>query len=293
MRGPRLFIAALAALSAGCGVDVDITGGETASCDGRVTYQIKLTNVSACPLVSLASAESPFDFAFLPLVPAESLEENTLLGEVCGSLGNASDSNLAVGALIPMDMAGALLASAPSAAESATCTGPGVTCFDLPGMSFPAPGVACQVGSLAPNQMITLSCEAQAGPGVGSFVNPAIAGLVANGVCKAGPGQGNPCTEDSDCGTGGDCGDGICEGGGNDGNGCDTTALPSECPAGACIDCSDNAGFGIDCSQTEVTPCAVAAAPAASPWGLAVMVAVVLATGGLTLRRRRAARPPI
>jgi hypothetical protein len=295
MRGRSLFLVALAALCAGCGVDIDIIGGETATCDGRVTFQIKVTNVSACPLFSLANANAPFDFAFLPLVPAEQVEQDMLFDEVCGSDASALGSSLAeAGSFIPMDMALAALASVSTAAVSATCTGPGVSCFALPEGPFPAPGVACQLGSLAPDEMVMLSCEAQAGPGVGSFFNPAIAGLVASGVCKAGPGQGNPCIEDSDCGTGGECGEGICDGGGNDGNGCDTTAMPSECEGGACIDCSSNGGFGIDCSQTVVAPCAAAPAPAASPWALAVMVGVVFATGGLTLRRLRAARrPPI
>jgi hypothetical protein len=287
--GSGLLLAAIAALGAGCGVDVDITGGETAACDGRVTYQVKLTNVSACPLVSLADAENAFDFAFLPLVPAEQLEENMLLDEVCGSIGAAHDSNLAAGWFIPMDLAHAVLASTPSAAVSATCTGTGVSCFDLPDTLFSTPGVACQIGSLAPDEMIALSCEAQAGSDVGSFFNPAIAALIASGVCKAGPGQGSACIGSSDCGDGGTCGGGICEGGNNDGNGCDTTAMPSECPGGACVDCSSNGGFGVDCSQTVVEPCAVRA-PAASSWGLALMVAVVFGTGGLTLRRLRAAR---
>lgn len=290
MPSSRLFLAALAALCAGCGVDVEIMGGETATCDGRVTYQIKLTNLSACPLISIADAESPFDFVFLPLVPEEEIDENGILGQVCGSIPAAHGPLLVEGGSIPMDMARGVLASTPSAAVSATCTGTGVSCFDLPGDLFFAPGVACLLGSLAPDEMITLSCEAQAGSDVGTFFNPVIAGFIASGVCKEGPGQGDACDTNEDCGDGGVCGNGICDGGDNDGNGCDTTATPSECPGGgACVDCSDNEGFGIDCSETVVEPCA-AAAPAASPWGLASMVTVLFATGGLTLRRLRASR---
>lgn len=65
LRPITLLLGALAALCAGCGVDLQIMGGETGTCNGTVTFQIKVTNVSACPLFSPAGAEDPFDFVFL------------------------------------------------------------------------------------------------------------------------------------------------------------------------------------------------------------------------------------
>jgi len=141
--------------------------------------------------------------------------------------------------------------------------------------------IACDVGDFSPGEMRQLTCTATADM-AGQLFNLAVAFEPALGVCKAGPGQGQPCEVDDDCGIGGTCGTGICVNGSNAGNGC---SAGEECPGGDCIDCSAGTGIGFACTQTAADP-GVAGAPALSPWGLLIGTLVVAGVGAIMLRRR-------
>jgi uncharacterized repeat protein (TIGR01451 family) len=109
---------------------------------------------------------------------------------------------------------------------------------------------------------------------------------VSGGVCTAGLVRRRPCSDDSDCtGMSNTCGSGICVGGTRDGFGCDTS--PS-CPGGGTCETCDvsNDGqvlSGVACTTTDAAT--AAAAPAASPWGLATMLIGLAGIGGIALRR--------
>jgi hypothetical protein len=275
--GAALFVA-------GCGLDVTIMGGEEATAGQTVTFQVKLTNVSVCPVADDGSNPG---FAFLPFLPQSFIDESPELQELCQFQANtAMSANLAEAGTLPKSAVSAMLFSAAAGAAPAICSGPGVTCESIPPEAMlPAGGVICSImGNFAPGEMRTITCEAQAS-GSGTQFNIAASGLSATGVCKAGTGQGQPCDGDADCGAGGVCGDGICEGGGNNGFGCDNAG---ECPMGACNDCADMDGLGIDCSETRVV--GVAGAPTVSPIGLVGVAVTLCAIAALRLRRSRAGR---
>ena len=271
------------ALVAGCGIDIEIEANKTVVPGGTSTYGVKLTNNSACPLTSLTT--DPVDFVFLPFVPQEVVEESEVLSLVCGlsPLPPPAQSTALAGAgEIPWDMARAELAHAAAAAAATQCSGTGVTCQSV--MEGSLEGAICDTGSpLAPGEMRSLTCEATAPSGNGPFYALGFSVLIADGVCKAGTAEaGQACTDNGDCGMTGICGSGICDGGTNDGNGCDNTM---DCPGmgATCIDCGDNAGLGFAC---EAQQAAVAPAPALAPWGFGV---ALLGLGAVAYRRFRRA----
>jgi len=272
-------LAALLASGAGCGLDVMLTGGEHAQLGETVTYQVKLTNTSACPLHG-----SPGDpaFAFLPMLPASLIDGE--LAMLCGLDGTAPamSPQLAQTTSFEVDAATQMLQTIAEQATDVTCSGTGVTCGPFDGI----PGfTACEVGDFAPGEMRQLTCTATADT-AGQLFNLAIAFEPALGVCKAGPGQGQSCEIDSDCGVGGVCGSGICVDGSNAGNGC---SVAGECPGGDCVDCDAGSGVGFVCTQTVVQ--GVAGAPAMSGWGLLAGV-LALSTVAAIMLRRRASAPP-
>jgi hypothetical protein len=108
------------------------------------------------------------------------------------------------------------------------------------------------------------------------------------GVCKDGSAdEGQPCDLESmtDC-PGSSCGEGICEGGGNDGLGCDTSTAMMDCPGGSCVECDDLAEdsfLPIDCTEMIIS---AQPAPVMSTWMLAGLAVVLALFGTLWLRRR-------
>jgi hypothetical protein len=113
---------------------------------------------------------------------------------------------------------------------------------------------------------------------------------VRGGVCTAGLLRNRPCSDDSDCpGMANTCGDGICVGGTRNGFGCDTADGNADCPnQGTCSACevADDGQIlsGVACTTTAVAAHAV---PAASPWTLFVMAALLGVIGTTTIRRLR------
>jgi hypothetical protein len=260
----------------GCGMDVMIMGPETAKQGETVMFQIKVTNVSACPLDA-----GPFpDFAFVPLLPQEIVEDINQIFPICDLNNNiALSASLAEAGTVPRAAIQAQLESAAAGGPTATCSGPGLTCQPDGGL------VICDIdGDFMPGEMRMYSCQAQAlDPGrlfslAGSF-------LEAEGVCKfPAMNAGAPCDEDADCGGAPDsCGSGICVDGMNDGNGCD---VAMDCPLGTCTDCEENEGAGGDCTETLVREMA-APAPVVSPVGLLVISGALCAVAALKLRRSR------
>lgn len=273
-----------ALLLAGCGLDVAIMGPTQVTEGETAMFQIKLTNVSACPV----SGEDGLDlFGFVPFVQRSVIDGDPILEEICLPTGNrAVSASLADEGTFPISAARSLFLSAAAGAAAANCSGPGFMCEPVPPLpGVPSGGVICTVsGNLAPGEMRTVTCEAEA-VGSGQTFNLAGSSLEAFGVCKAGVGQGQPCDGDGDCGA--DCGTGICVMGGNAGNGCDDT---SECPMGTCTDCSDSDGLGADCTETRIV--GLARAPVVSPIGLIAIAAALCAVAAITLRRSRRGQHP-
>jgi len=268
-------ILALATLAlGGCGLDVTLMGPEEIPSGQTANFQVKLTNISPCPVAGQTEG-----VIFLPFIPQSVLPDD--MQELCGLLDiTALSSSLAADGTFPVSAAREKLESAAGFAAAVSCSGPGVSCSSFEGL-----GVVCDVGDLAPDEMLTLTCTAQAG-GPGLHFNIAASNLEAFGVCKAGPGQGDPCTFDADCGAGGECAPGICEGGTNGGNGCDDAG---DCPKGMCTNCAENDGVGADCTETVVIGTA-APAPAVSTVGLVVLVAGLCGIAAFRLRRSLADR---
>ncbi|MDX2169377.1 MAG: hypothetical protein SF182_20065 [Deltaproteobacteria bacterium] len=267
------------ALLAGCGIDVDIETSPKVVAGAVSSYDITLTNNSACPLTSLTT--DPIDFAFLPFVPAATVEESQILSLVCGLSPvppPAQSTALAGIGEIPWDQARAELAHAAAAAAATQCSGMGVTCE--PASEGTIEGAICDTGApIAPGGSLSLTCQATAPFNNGPFYSIALSLLIADGVCKAGTAEaGQACNDDGDCGMTGVCGDGICDGGMNDGNGCDSAG---DCTGGTCVDCGDNAGIGFACAQQVGT---AAAAPSLTPWGLGI---ALIGIGAVAYRRFR------
>jgi hypothetical protein len=278
--GRLMPLIALVACGAGCGLDIKLTGGGTVGPGGSLTYQVKLTNVSACPLRVLSDPSGP-DFAFVPFVPASTVNDVEILRELCGlEAPVALTPGLAAAGTVTSQAAQEFLHAVASAATQTECSGTGIVCETNDEVAF------CQTGALAPGAMRTLNCTAQSGTTTGRFYSFALGAQVASGVCAAGPGAGTACTSDNDCAMGsGTCAPGICVGGMNAGNGCDPQG--DDCPSGSCTACADNMGLGVACAAVDIT---TAPAPAVSPLGLAVAVVMLCAIAAVMLRRRSRSR---
>ncbi len=277
-----------AALVSGCGLSVDIMGGGPTRTGATQTFEIKLTNQSACPLASDSVIDDDADFAFVPFLPDAFVEENEELQLLCGLLPMQPSVELAqAGAVDPVALQNGLqTVLAQSAAAVVSCSGAGATCEPFDMFETPAGVVGCDLPPFAPGAMLTLTCQATVPGGLaGDVYTLALAGLSADGVCKAGTNQGQPCFDDDDCGGGDDsCGEGICDGGTNDGLGCDEQLAETDCGAGGmCIDCDEGTGIGADCAVSSVAP--VARAPLMGPLGLA---GAALGLAALARRRLRA-----
>jgi hypothetical protein len=271
---------------------IDIFGDPAVRPGQTQQFQVKLTNPSACPVFD--SGASSDDLAIVPLAPLSAIEaiedeETRALVEVlCGLRPPPSDLPAMLGAVEASE--GTLRSIAHAAALSAqmaSCSGPGVSCGPLPPTpDTPPGGVLCALPALGAGEMVTLDCEAPVpSSAVGTLYTFAQTELRARGVCKAGSGQGNPCANSANCGIGGVCAFGICVDGTNDGNGCNAMAMPSECPGGQCIACSESTGVGAECQPFLVL--APAQAPAVGPWGLGVGLVVLAALAGYRLRAHR------
>lgn len=256
---------------AGCGVELDITGGQNGA------FQVKVTNVSACPLADFDDDEGGANLAFVPYLPAAVVEESEFLALACGVGGQpppAMSTQLAGAGEFPLDAARLQVASLQQLAAAATCSGSGVTCESQD------EGVACVIeGTLNAGDMRTLTCQATPPAGPGPFYTLAFSSLEADGVCKAGANQGQACDEDDDCAGVDSCGDGICSGGTNDGLGCDADG---DCGGGTCVDCNDGGGLGLAC----LAAAGPAPAPALAPAGLAGALAALAGLAYWRLRRR-------
>jgi hypothetical protein len=109
------------------------------------------------------------------------------------------------------------------------------------------------------------------------------------GVCKGGTHAGQPCVlfETDPC-PGSTCGEGICQGGDEEGEGCDVATEATDCPnLGVCIVCAEpleNSFLPIDCTTTTVI--GLEPAPLMSWRGMFTTVAILLIVGMLWLQRR-------
>jgi hypothetical protein len=283
-------------LLAGCGLDVTITGGSAPVCAGATQHlQVKLANVSACPLAP--GNIGPF-LAVIPNVPAAEIENEPEFELLCGigpPPARLPSNDLARPADVPLDElrtkvlalaqggdAGTGGAAGTAVADQVSCSAPGVFC------TSEGDGAFCDLPPFAVGQMLTLDCAAKVPASTpGKVYNLAFTLLEANGVCKAGDGQGTPCIGADDCGMAGVCGDGICKGGGNNSFGCDTATATADCPdGGTCVLCDTNLGLGAACEAGLVTACA-APVPAAGPGGLVFLLLGLAGVAFIRLRRGR------
>ncbi len=276
--------------TAGCGVDIMVTAPSVAPAGQTQSIQLKVTNISACPLVNIEGGLGA-DLLLAPYVPASAVEESPLL--LFCELGNAPPAYTASASLSGAEQAATAAAAreqvmqiiAAAGATATTCSGSGVVC----GTDAEEAGssVGCVLPPLAPGAMASLDCQATVPvTSTGKVYTLAFVNLIAAGVCKAGVGQGAACADDAACGVTGVCGDGICQGGMNAGNGCDDS---SECGLqGTCVLCDQNTGFGFGCAEAEVVALPPAPAPAAAPWALGVGLAALLTVAAGQLYRRSA-----
>lgn len=293
MQTGRLALTAVALgatmLAAGCGLDVDITGGGPTRTGATQQFEVKLTNTSACPLLggTAMNGDDDTDFAFVPYIPAALVEDEIELEILCGLLEappamQPSTALAEPGQVSLADLRAQTMAvGAQALATAASCSGMGATCAAL---GTDGVVVGCALPDFAPGQMLTLTCQATVPPGIsGDVYTLAFSSGFGNGVCKAGTNQGQACSGDADCGgTVGACGDGICDGGTNGGYGCDES---SDCGGGTCIDCDEGLAIGGDCAESSVV--AVAQAPLMGPLALA---GAALGLAALARRRLRAPR---
>jgi hypothetical protein len=277
--GRRLIVAVGLVLLAGCGIDIDLSGPKSVTPGETATFQVKATNVSACPLFD-PGLPMGIDFAFAAFVPGSTIEENELFAEICGLTGPsrfAGSSSLAEVGAAEVGVARDLFEAVAAQAADASCSGPGATC------SASANEVVCDTGgAMGVGEMRTLSCDATVPPGLGPFYSIAVSTQFAVGVCKAASASaGAACIDASQCGGAGLCGSGICVEGTNAGNGCD---LAGDCTGGTCTSCSGDFALGVACFASAR---AIAPAPALAPWAIAVALAGLGGVAFLRLRARR------
>lgn len=343
-------IAGLTLALAGCGaVSVEMTSTpDRVNFGDPVTFDIKLTNRSQCPvgppqvqLTAFIPVEN-FEFEILGDMPSDPPEEllelvdliEAFFDELCAG-GLPTEPDMALSPASCARDAGDILCTItgpapgqqePTGSMTFATLGNRLRCevnngtlncqLRLPLPPAGAAGEARGSAGLVVNQ--TLDCVPggdQAFCAVGDIDNPlgllggqmAIGQVVLPasgsgplrnlvfvlqedeseiGVCKGGTDVGQACSQDSmlDC-PGSSCGEGICLNGTNAGGGCDEATAMVDCPGGTCELCSELSGFGlpIDCTETYVAP---QRAPAASPWGLVALAAVLCAAGMWLLRRR-------
>ncbi|MGD9763770.1 MAG: hypothetical protein AB7V27_08665 [Candidatus Binatia bacterium] len=353
-------IPALLALGGGCSVlDVQLTSTPSTVASGEpVTFDIKLTNRSQCPiqragafLIAFVAAEDFFEttvgaevpdnappevLAFieelrrffddlceggnptLPTPPNLSTACNRGDGEIVCTMSGplpANDGNTGgmtfagLGDRLQCSTDGGTmscqlripLGTAAAAAEGATAAAAtkALTCVDAGELELDSTetgaDVLCFIGS--PTSLQGLGPAEMAS---GQIVLPARgAGVVRNlligfavddddiGVCSN---SKEPCElSDPNACLGGSCEPGICSGGVNDGAGCDPATATTDCGMGVtCTRCDALAqGLPIDCTTTVI---GVRGAPAASPWGLISMAALLLVFGAVWLHLRRGQR---
>jgi hypothetical protein len=299
----------------GCTVDIDLTTSpDTVPFGGEVTFDVKVTNVSACPVGDISAI-------ILPFVEPNSgtAEDDSLLDALCSGTLPGGDFPSGVECSVQGDM----VVCGPSGPEDPV-EGPEETLFESgtganmfrcvrrgDSLTCRLPVAAAEI--LAEQAASPLSCSA-VGPmafcsanelDVGemqsdSFVLAAntpghvrnLAFVIANddaGVCKTGS-PGVPCSVDADCsGMGNSCGGGICSGssgGAKDGFGC-SIGNAGDCPGGTCTACGPPSGgdlsAGIACTETSVG----VEAPAMSAWMLALTAAALPIATVLAQRRRQ------
>ncbi|MGD9763477.1 MAG: hypothetical protein AB7V27_07180 [Candidatus Binatia bacterium] len=288
MKRMEILAAALfgcAFVAAGCGVDVEIIADARVITGGTQKFAVKLANVSNCPLASpSAASNSSADFVLLPLIPAAQIAG---IADICLPTGEPAyplSAQLDEHAQFPVEAARSALLSSAQNAQAVSCAGTGVICEPIPGIPLPSGGLLCQTPPLGIGEMVTLECETTVPANAsGKLFTVAGSAMVAAGVCKSGPGQGQPCFNDLNCGTGGDCGQGICTGGGNNSFGCDVNASATECSGGQCIACQGSSGIGVACEAFSVL--SPAAAPAAGPWGATLITMALVGVAGYQMRR--------
>lgn len=313
-------------LLGGCAIDVDLTSTPSAvPLSGTVNFDISVRNRTTCPVGGVVALLFPFIPRDLIINEIEDEDLREELSDVVDAFCTGEDVEFPDGAaecrledgelFCELDPRIVLPGPIASAAVSSTTSGDDVTCSsdgEKITCRFPRRIVelamsqqvteeslgdlqciagdnvaACGALLLDPNETKSDSVEMQVNrPGilrnwVISFATRR-GGVCANGFRRI------PCDDDSQCsGVNNFCGSGICEGGTDEGRGCDTDG---DCAGnGTCIDCEvpdddDQLLSGIACTTTASQ---VNAAPALSPWGALAVISALLGIGGSALRRGR------
>jgi hypothetical protein len=233
-------VAVLFVLLSGCALDIQFTSSpDTVMVGQQVTYDIKVTNVTACPL-------GPTSFTVIPLLSSEeeALIDEELAERIELTVADVCEMRLpeeppeAVMALaadphrletLRADLQAQL--AAPGRALGGGATSVTITCEPMTrpdGIDF----FECSVGPLAPGEMATTQIMLTA-TAAGVFRNIAFNAVRGARFCDDGANAGMHCVADAECPEA-KCLGGRCEGGDNDGYGC---AMPDDCPKGECIDC--------------------------------------------------------
>jgi hypothetical protein len=318
---------ALSVASSGCAIDLDLKSSPKSAGSGDpVTFDVKMTNVSQCPVGNAGTLLFPF-------VPAEELIEELVDDEVSADLLREAVEALCTGGDLdvpPMEgvdcdiIAGELICTiadplvrsssgtqeavafeSTSGADRVKCqrTGSTITCR-IPRSMMEAAQASSTTSAAAnaPLTCVKMGGFAACGP------NTLAPGEMARGKVKFRVDQpgvlrnfgfafatdsGGVCktgTAQTPCNESSDCpgacGNGICSGGSNDGFGCDNDG---ECDGGECVDCGvemEEALLGLACTTTVVGG---VQAPTMSSWGLAASVFALagIAAWGLYRARRR------
>jgi len=264
----KLFVLATAVLI-GCAVDVEVQSPSPVQVGDQVTYEITLTNRTACPLP---------DFAVNVLPLLDEQEQEAATGELFDELG-----------ITLRDLCEAVRTGIPPVINPIARTDDRVVPFLQPASGDPVPLEAatcmqdvdgstgltffqCIVPGLAPGASETASVMVTADT-AGTFLS--VTGSLARpaGICRGGADAGKVCLSGQQCDSN-ECADGFCEGGGTPGNGCNSD---EDCDGGSCVLCATCPGAGF-CSGGSDEPGAVCSEDDDCPSGSCVCGASIVCT---------------
>ena len=323
VRGVAAAIATV--LLAGCAIDVDLSSSPSSAKVGQpITFDVSVRNRTTCPVGGVVAVLVPFipkDFIINQIQDPDLRAALSAFADAfCsgqdvmppdGAGGCRIEGGEIICDLVPaLTLPGAL----PEAAVATTEAGDEIVC------GSDGTRITCRFPHAIVEQATAQAAESEpASPGQLQCVagpNAAVCGAllldasetktaqvqidvtrpgilrnwivsfatVRGGVCTGGLVRRIPCVDDSDCnGMNNTCGSGICVGGTRNGFGCNDS---STCGGGTCETCevADDGQIlsGVACTTLAAN---AEAAPAASPWALAAMVALLGAVAYATITR--------